>query len=454
MTEEVVDTNSKSDANSLWPNVVAGILVIAFAVQSITSMLDKSSTYDAQVYLLAGFGYLETGDYALKQDAPPLVPLLAATAVKLLGAPPEITLSEEIKTEFPEIKRRWRNREYSSTDEYFLARDFVQLNDEGREIGLIQYARLPMVALASLLAIYIYRFGKILYGSFAGLAGLFLFATDPNMIGHARVVAADLPLACFFLISVYYFYRSVTENNVVNVFLLGAFSAACVGVKLSGVLLLPTLLILTITLLVRVPEKTKSLFEDEKQAKNWLFKRAFFGASLVTLFSFVFVCVLYRTIEGPLIYLQSAKLIYSNVPEGYMSFLFGEFATQFWYYYPAAFLVKSPVVTVALTGMALIGLFQKPRLEFRWFIVPVVFYGTVCCFDGINIGLRRVLTVFPMIFLLIARMVGMWGFHRTQDSPVPCLVSRGCSLRRCGFECGLGLSRPFNVFQYCGRWTV
>ncbi len=384
------------------------LLVIAFAAQSATSMLDKSSTYDAQVYVLAGIGYLQTGDYALKQDAPPLIPLLAAVATKFLSGSQEVHLSEAMASKFPEIKQRWRNREFSSTEEYDLARAFFRENDEGRQVRLIQYARLPMIAIACLLGVYIYRFGKILFGPTAGIAALFLFVTDPNMIGHARVVAADLPLACFFLISIYYFYRSVTEKPVINVVMLGVSSAICVGVKLSGLILLPTLLMLTATLLVVPPQKTMELLTDNSQARKWLLQRAVLGATLVSVFSLAFVCVLYRDLQGPLVYFESTKLIYSNVPEDYQSFLFGKFAPQFWYYYPAAFSVKSPLTTVVLTVLAIVWLFRGPQLDYRWLVVPIIFYGLVCCFDGINIGLRRILTVFPLIFLLIGRMVGAW----------------------------------------------
>ena len=370
-------------------------------------MLDKSSTYDAQVYVLAGYGYLETGEYCLKQDAPPMIPLLSAVAVQALAGK-EVELPESISERFHSIKKLWSERDFDSTQEYGLATEFFRINDAGRTIGLIQLARIPMVLIGCLLGVYLYRFAELLYGAIPGLIALSLYCFDPNMVGHARVVAADLPLACFMLMAHYYFYRSVTEKEFANVIGLAICSALCVGVKLSGILLFPSLVILTISLFVNLPTKTKSLFETAPQSRSWLIGRAFTGASLVFLFSIGMLCLLYGSFSGPLQYFSATKLIYSNVPEAYQSYLFGRFQPQFWYYYPAAILVKSPEWTLGLAVAGTLFFLRSSQFDKRWLIVPGMLLFLVCSFDQINIGLRRVLAIFPFLFLTIARVIAVW----------------------------------------------
>src|SRR5881396_2119106 len=55
---------------------IASLLIFCFVLQCLAGMTEQSATYDEPVYIVAGYSYLETGDFRLKQDAPPLVATL------------------------------------------------------------------------------------------------------------------------------------------------------------------------------------------------------------------------------------------------------------------------------------------------------------------------------------------------------------------------------------------
>src|ERR1700704_3800346 len=61
---------------------VASLLIICFLLQCLAGMTQQSATYDEPVYIAAGYSYIETGDFRLKQDAPPLVATLSGVALR------------------------------------------------------------------------------------------------------------------------------------------------------------------------------------------------------------------------------------------------------------------------------------------------------------------------------------------------------------------------------------
>src|SRR3954469_10742045 len=60
---------------------IAAVLVVVFALQCTASMRRQSATFYEPVYIAAGYSYLQTGDFRLKQDSPPLVPTLSGLAL-------------------------------------------------------------------------------------------------------------------------------------------------------------------------------------------------------------------------------------------------------------------------------------------------------------------------------------------------------------------------------------
>ena len=69
-------------ATSIPVAILAVLLLLMHAWLCVSSLRQKSATYDEQVYVLAGWSYLETGNYSLKQDAPPLIPVLSGLVLK------------------------------------------------------------------------------------------------------------------------------------------------------------------------------------------------------------------------------------------------------------------------------------------------------------------------------------------------------------------------------------
>ena len=213
------------------PLSIALALILCFVVQCLSGMRQQSATYDEPVDIAAGYSYVETGDFRLKQDAPPLVATLSGLGLKgstMFGN----TLVLDTGS------RLWNGRtEYRFADQ-FLAR-------AGDARRTLQIARIPVILIGALLAFYLYRFGRLLVGDYGALVPLFLFCFDPNMIAHARIVSNDIAVAAFFFIAHYYFYRLLTEGTRAHLIAVGVAVALTTVAKFSGLLIVPSLMLVT-----------------------------------------------------------------------------------------------------------------------------------------------------------------------------------------------------------------
>ena len=100
--------------------------------------------------------------------------------------------------------------------------------------------------------------------------------------------------------------------------------------------------------------------------------------------------------------------VLAHQEEGHHSFFLGEYSTQGWWsYFLVAFLMKTPVGTLMLIAASLI-LFRAGRpLERRdlvFLLLPVVLLFLAASKGRINIGLRHVLPVYPLLLVLASRM--------------------------------------------------
>jgi hypothetical protein len=376
------------------PAVLAGVLILCFVVQCLAGMRQQSATFDEPVYIAAGYSYVETGDFRLKQDAPPLVSTLSGIALKI-GTAFGNTLV------FDADSRLWSGR-----TEYAFAQRFLAA--AGSRQRTIQIARFPVVMIGALLAFYLFRFGRILFGDdgdYWALLPLLLFCFDPNMIAHARTVSNDMAVAVFFLIAHFYLYRLAIDSGRANQIALAVAIALTTVAKFSGLLVFPSLL-LTAAVLYVFPAAA-GLPPERARAAEW--RRRFLAAGVRSLVmsmvaSLLIISALYQSTAGPAQYLSGVRSIYANVAPGFQFYLLGGFSPMAsWYYYLVAMAAKTPDVAVVLFVVAVGSLFIRDLRPSRhaWLLAPVALVEAACSQDPANLGLRRVLLVYPFLFLWI-----------------------------------------------------
>jgi hypothetical protein len=112
--------------------------------------------------------------------------------------------------------------------------------------------------------------------------------------------------------------------------------------------------------------------------------------------------------EGFLMFAQSMK------PPNH-TFLAGAYSTEgWWYYFPIAFLIKTPIPFIALFVIGLFAWMQRMH-EFGWMneifiMLPVAIYLVAAVTNTHQVGLRHILPVYP--FVLLISVAGAMGLCR------------------------------------------
>ena len=266
---------------------------------------------------------------------------------------------------------------------------------------LIQVSRIPIVILGCLLCFFFYRFARELYGPRVAILVLGMVVLDPNLIGHGRVVSADLGLACFFLMSHFYLYKClINPTNYHDVIGLVASLAFCVGVKLSGLLILPSIFLISLYAIFAPPQTLLDRVGLDRQTyRAMTLRKGTVAAIAAILATYGVLAILYQDVTAPLLYFRATQLIYSNMPEGYTSYLAGQFQPNFIHYYFAALFLKSPLSVTVLFCASLASWRRQSVFDRNLIAIPIVIIMLVTVFDGVNIGLRRVLFVLPFVYL-------------------------------------------------------
>jgi tetratricopeptide (TPR) repeat protein len=93
--------------------------------------------------------------------------------------------------------------------------------------------------------------------------------------------------------------------------------------------------------------------------------------------------------------------------ETFPAYLAGEISEKsLWYYFPAAFLLKTPSVLLVLGGAGLLFFLGRRRsfgLANEVFVVlPIFVYLAFAMASGINIGVRHILPIYPFVLLIAA----------------------------------------------------
>ena len=384
-------------------NLLAALLLLLFAAQVLSSMVVKSATFDEQVYAGAGYVYLELGDFRLKRDAPPLLSTLAGLAMhagELAG----------LRVALPIPGATWeRCKKWSLGAEWRFGREmFAHEGTDG--FAALQVARLPVLLFGLLLGVYLFVWSRRLFGDAAALLVLGMFCLDPNMIAHSRVVSADVPTAALMVISHYYFWRLLTERGL---HALGPFAlsfAACLLIKYTGMLMLPSLGLVGLASLIG-PDLSGAAGATPGAARVWVVKRGSLAlAAGVAAFALLSL-PLYQRWDAPLAYIQGLDYIYQTRDQSYLFYFMGTFSEESLpHYYLVATLLKTPAATFGILLLALLPWGKA----YSWralllFVVPILVVMLVSSQDQVNHCHRRVLTIYPFLFLLCGRLAWAWG---------------------------------------------
>jgi hypothetical protein len=383
------------------------MLALLAGTQAIVATGD-SQTWDEGTHLAAGYSYWKTGDYRLNPDHPALGTLLHSLPLLLLDPILPTYHPSWAKVQDFEFGTRFLMYNRYTVDELLMA---------GRSVAI-----LFSVLLGAALAWWLRKH----FGAKAALFALAIYVLDPLVISIGHYITNDIVAAFFFFLTCALWTDYWLEGGRRRLWGAGFCFAAAITIKYSALILGPVLILLFFAF----------RFAAKKLALASLAK----AMAVVVLCGFLMIGVAYapefvatvrvwngaqpygpyttpvwdigpfqRTAIGQE-YIRLAReyrLPFYAYLRGFMNqmdyygggrqplYLLGEISKEgWWYYFPVAIAVKSPVaVLVLLLLSAGIFFLRRRDIPARAFgvILPAAVFLGVSMGSGLNIGLRHLL---------------------------------------------------------------
>jgi hypothetical protein len=405
-------------AAEVRPRILILAAATVFVGLSLWEMHDESVTTDELVHLSAGYTYLAKRDYRLNPEHPALAKMLAA--VPLLFLRPRMPTEQQ----FWDQGLEWQF-------------GYKFLYQSGNDPDLILFwSRVPMILWGLLLLGSVYALSKELFGARGALISLILVTFCPMILGHAHLVTTDVPIASMVLLTSTAFWRFAETPTSARAVIAGLVLGGALAVKYSAVIMGPALLWLLIVAWVKRSKETGA------SRLQWriLLKDAFRWAALLLIISSACLLVIwgcyrfrYRASEDPTFQFSWSFEATGNsvigravrfarahhlLPEAYLNgfaYMFENAQARdayalgkhskvgWWWYFPFAFLVKTPVPSLGFMAWGLWASLRRygARLGRDYFlIIPLLIYWVLAIGSNINIGLRHVMPVYPIMATL------------------------------------------------------
>jgi 4-amino-4-deoxy-L-arabinose transferase-like glycosyltransferase len=367
--------------------------------------------WDEPEHIAAGLVLIDRGQYLYDNQHPPLARLAAALGPYLLG-------TRFHGDPMPLGEAEGRDLLYNSPASY----------DE-----ILTSARLAMLPFLLVLLLATWLWARRCCGDAAALIASLFIASTPVVLGHAAVVAVDVPVTAMIMLALYLLVRWFEQPCTRTGVRLGVATGLAVATKMSAIPFLGvaalSLFALRVLMIPRAPLR-------------WRLATRLGSAALGLLLSLMIVVGIY----GPkLVYLTDAQharskaldflvgstgpihdaayRIADHVPvplglqmvplnilgvawhnsHGHLSYLLGQTAKDgWWYFYLVALAVKTPLplLLLGLVGLSLLAV-RGVRTSNMYLLAPSACFVSIlafaCMYSHINIGVRHVLIAYPLL---------------------------------------------------------
>lgn len=234
------------------------IVVFSLGFMLVVSLLNAwndSAIFDETAHIGAAYSYVTQHEIRLNPEHPPLIKDLAGLPLLLLN------LNFDTNQPF------WAGTLPGKWDEGQWAAGRYLLYQAGNNPDkIIFWARFPIIFLSLLLGFFIFKWGREIAGTFAGILALLFYAFDPNILGHNHFVTTDLGIAAFMAFSFYFYLKFIKYPTWKNVLLAGVFLGLLQLVKFSFIIALPIFALISILypLVTKITADEKNLPPHQK----------------------------------------------------------------------------------------------------------------------------------------------------------------------------------------------
>ena len=379
-----------------------------FLLQALAVITWESPTKDEVAHLPAGYSYLKTWDFRMNLEQPP-VP-------KLLAALPLLFLDPHLPVDHPS----WEAPDYWAFGREFLFRA------NHRPDEMMFWGRLPLALLTGFFGLFVYRWARDLYGLPAAFLALLFYCFSPNVIAHGTLVTLDASVTGFMFVTAYALWRWSRAPSIRRAVAAGLALGLALASKYTALVMLP--LVPVLLLRVAAEEPSTATVGDALRA-----------TVVVLVVAAGVIAASYGPNPGLKLWVQGFGGLYAGRVPGYEFFLLGSYSSvAWWYYYFVAFGLKSTIPLLLLTTLALATLpWRAPTIDVYFLLGPVVAMLFAAMFDISNLGIRRILPVYPFLFVFGSGMAA-WRSRSRMLLPVILVFVSGwqvaAAIRICPYD--------------------
>ena len=367
----------------------AKILVVAcllfFFALGLRAILYLAPTNDEPSHFLRAYVLSETGGLQFQTGHAPLSHRLIGI---LLDGEPSLPELQDLPS--------WPDGERLQ-----LAHELMW--QSGMDVDRVLFlARLPILLAGVILGSLIGSWTLSWHGRLAMVVALVLFAASPNLLASVTLATTDFMTVFTYFGTIYAWWRYWRTSSWPWWLLTAVFLGLALATKLTAILLLPLLFLLTFLFL----GKEKSIW------------RPFLAFALLLPLAGLVSWLVYGLQIGQVswfpwpvpapAYIESWQNVLDHVERGHRAFFLGELSGEGWWsYFPVTFLIKTPLMTLILLVIGLIVIVRRRELwpTAVFLILPIGALFGVAMTSHLNIGYRHILPITPFVILLASTAV-------------------------------------------------
>ncbi len=327
------------------------------------------------------------------------------------------------------------------------------LSTNGQYWRNLTLARLGVLPYFILSTVVVFLWSRRIYGNTAALVAAGVFSMLPVVLAHSALATTDIPLTAFFLLAVYAFTCWLSVPNWRTSTAFGIATGLAISTKLSTLAFLPASMVGV--LLVYYASARPSSAERNQEPNLWNVRKIMSSAALAAVCVFFVVWAAYRFSHAPIkqfsatpdkmatrvfgassamtrgIHALTAK-VQLPAPELYAglrgarnisnfnprSYMFGRVKKGgWWYFYPVAILVKTPIAALLLALLGALFLtvdWLRKRENWRPLVplVASILILVIAAPTKFDIGVRHVMPVFAFLSMLAGLgAVRLWNWR-------------------------------------------
>ncbi|HEV3200388.1 MAG TPA: glycosyl transferase [Bryobacteraceae bacterium] len=364
---------------------IAVVLVLIASARIVATYKVFNHTFDEPVHVACGMEWLDKGKYTYEPQHPPLARVAGALGPFLMGI---------------------RSPGLASRDPFARAVEGIDILYSGhhydRTLALARLGVLPFFWIACAV---VYLWGVRYFSKALAAIAVFFFSFEPTVLAHAGLATTDMALTALLGASFLTGLIWVERPTKAHAAWFGAATGLAVLSKLSTLAFFPAAVVVTLAWYWAIGQ---SLTGKAIRKRIPTFALAI-GIGALTIwagyrFSFGHVDFAGTSLPAPELY-AGIQAVMTHESVGHWSYLLGQRSPLgFWYFYPVALAVKTPLAFLALLAWGVVLAFRRDPQR-RILSIPLAFSAAVLqvgMLGHINIGIRHILPVYIGFSILAA----------------------------------------------------